>query len=78
MAGTDLARAIASLRPGKAFVLSGDTLTGLTWLDAGSPPTEAEINAEATRLADLDAAMATDPDRLDILSRLRGASPAAI
>jgi hypothetical protein len=78
MTGTDLARAIASLQPGKAFVLSGDDLSGLVWLDAGSPPTEAEINAEVARLAALDSSWATDTDRLDIISKLKGASPTQI
>jgi hypothetical protein len=78
MTGSDIARAISSLRPGAPWVLRGDTLADLEWLDAGSPPTEAEISAEVARLAALDSAWATDVDRLDIISKLKGASPTQI
>jgi hypothetical protein len=59
-------------------VIHGDTLADLEWLDAGSPPTEAEISAEVARLAALDSSWATDVDRLDIVGRLKGASPTQI
>jgi hypothetical protein len=43
--------ALNSLRPGAAWTLNGDTLDGLTWLDAGQTrPTDSEILAEAARL----------------------------
>ena len=78
MTVSDLARAISSLRPGAPWVLRGDTLADLEWLDAGSPLTEAEISAEVARLAALDSAWATDTDRLDIIGKLKGASPTQI
>jgi hypothetical protein len=43
--------ALKSLRPGASWTLNGDTLDGLTWLDAEQTrPTDAEILAEAARL----------------------------
>ena len=43
-------KALQSLKPTSAFIWKGTDYSGLTWLDSGSPPTEAEINAEQTRL----------------------------
>jgi hypothetical protein len=78
MTGSDIGRAISSLRPGAPWVLRGDTLADLEWLDAGSPPTEAEISAEVARLAALDSSWATDVDRLDIIGKLKRKTPAEI
>ena len=39
-----------SLKPNKQFNWVGDEYSGLTWLDSGKAPTEAEIDAEVTRL----------------------------
>lgn len=50
------ARAIKSLRPGASWMVDGDTLDGLKWLDESTvQPTRAEIEAEVARLAVLDA-----------------------
>lgn len=78
MTGSDIGRALGSLRPGAQWALQGDNLAGLTWMDPSTPPTEAEIGAEVARLAALDSSWATDPDRLDIVSKLKGASPTQI
>jgi uncharacterized small protein (DUF1192 family) len=69
------AQAIASLRPGAEWVLRGDTLE---WLDnEQTQPTEAEIQAEITRLEadyaakqyqrDRAAAYPSIPDQLDVI-----------
>tara|TARA_R100000353_G_scaffold66970_1_gene52101 strand:- start:162 stop:458 length:297 start_codon:yes stop_codon:yes gene_type:complete len=42
--------ALKSLQPGKQFVWRGTDYSGLEWLDSGTPPTEAEIDAEVKRL----------------------------
>ena len=43
--------AIQSLAPGSEFVIRGDTLSGLEWLNPNIPqPTNQEIEAELTRL----------------------------
>ena len=46
--------ALQSLRPNKQFVWRGSEYSGLEWLDSGTAPTEAEINAEITRLTNLE------------------------
>ena len=46
--------ALQSLRPNKEFVWRGSEYSGLEWLDSGTAPTEAEINAEITRLTNLE------------------------
>jgi hypothetical protein len=47
----DIPQALQSLRPGAQWVLRGDSLAGLEWLDhAQTQPTETEINAEIARL----------------------------
>lgn len=47
-----IAEALLSLRPGARWTLNGETMAGLTWLDnEHSQPAEAEILAEAERLA---------------------------
>jgi hypothetical protein len=50
-------KAIISLRPNSHWVLRGDSYNGLEWLDQSqTKPTEAELNAEITRLqAEYDA-----------------------
>jgi hypothetical protein len=46
-------KALMSLRPGAAWALNGNTLGGLIWRDTvQSRPTDAEIEAEVTRLQD--------------------------
>jgi hypothetical protein len=43
--------ALQSLRPGAEWSLHGDNYAGLEWFDKSqSKPTEAEVNAEITRL----------------------------
>ena len=46
----DKTMALASLKPRKAWSWSGDDYSGFTWQDSGTAPTEAEIDAEVTRL----------------------------
>ena len=45
------AYAIQMLKPNSKWVVYGDTLT---WLDSGTAPTESEIDAELTRLANAE------------------------
>ena len=42
--------ALKSLKPSKQFVWRGTEYSGLEWLESDTPPTEAEIDAEVTRL----------------------------
>ena len=42
--------AIQSLKPNKEWSWIGTDYSGLQWLDSGTAPTEAEIDAEVTRL----------------------------
>ena len=42
--------AVQVLRPRKAWSWSGDDYSGFIWQDNGPAPTEAEIDAEVTRL----------------------------
>ena len=42
--------AIQSLKPDKQLSWIGTDYSGLQWLDSGTAPTEAEIDAEVTRL----------------------------
>ena len=42
--------AIQSLKPNKQWSWIGTDYSGLQWLDSGTAPTEAEIDAEVTRL----------------------------
>ena len=49
--GYDLPSALASLRPGSAWSLNGEEYSGLNWQDPNTvPPTEAECQAEMSRL----------------------------
>ena len=63
------AAAISSLVPGAEFVLRGDTIE---WLSAGSPPSEAQIAAEITRLENLEVAREAERAAIkaDILANL--------
>tara|TARA_R100000406_G_scaffold40671_1_gene27129 strand:- start:45 stop:410 length:366 start_codon:yes stop_codon:yes gene_type:complete len=42
--------ALATLKPNKQWTWIGTDYSGLKWLDSGTAPTEAEIDAEVTRL----------------------------
>ena len=42
--------ALKTLRPNEQYVWMGHGYSGLTWLESSTPPTEAEINTELTRL----------------------------
>ena len=42
--------ALKSLKPSKQFVWRGTEYSGLEWLESDTPPTEAEIDAEVTRI----------------------------
>tara|TARA_Y100000361_G_scaffold1988_1_gene1677 strand:+ start:1569 stop:1934 length:366 start_codon:yes stop_codon:yes gene_type:complete len=42
--------ALSSLKPNKQWTWSGTDYSGLTWLESDTAPTEAEIDAEVTRL----------------------------
>ena len=46
--------ALKSLKPGAQWAWNGDEYSGLTWLDSGTPPSESEIDAEVTRLNNLE------------------------
>ena len=48
------ANALISLKPGAQWSWNGDEYSGLTWLDSGTPPSESEIDAEVTRLKNLE------------------------
>ena len=57
-------RALASLKPGAEFVWTGKDWSGLNWIDSKqAKPTEAEVNAEVTRLTDLETANKYPEDR---------------
>jgi len=61
------AQAVASLRPGAGFVMRGDEISGIEWITENVEPiTQAQLDAEVTRLesaaaakAEADAAAAT-------------------
>lgn len=70
---TDYIPAIKSLRPGASWSHNGDTLAptpehpewGLIWFDQAQPrPTDAEIEAEAARLAGLPPPQPTPAQKL--------------
>ena len=46
--------ALMSLKPSAEFSWIGTDYSGLTWFDSGSAPTESEIDAEVTRLNNLE------------------------
>ena len=46
--------ALISLKPNTQWAWNGDEYSGLTWLDSGTPPSESEIDAEVTRLNNLE------------------------
>ena len=47
--------ALRSLKPDKEWTWTGTEYSGLDWLDSSTKPTEAELDAEVTRLqADYD------------------------
>ena len=48
------AKALANLKPNKQFTWSGEEYSGLTWLESETKPTEAEIDAELTRLTNAE------------------------
>lgn len=52
----NLAKALISLRPSKEFTFSNDDLATVQWVDADvTTPTQAEVDAELARLAQVDA-----------------------
>jgi len=60
----DLPAALISLRPGSSWSLDGDDYSGLNWQDPNNPPpTEAECNAEMSRLRALYDARQYQRDR---------------
>ena len=50
----DKALAVASLRPYKAWSWAGEDYSNFIWQDSGTAPTEAEIDAEVTRLTNAE------------------------
>tara|TARA_A100001391_G_scaffold142934_1_gene100736 strand:- start:60 stop:419 length:360 start_codon:yes stop_codon:yes gene_type:complete len=46
--------ALASLKPDKNWTWRGTDYSGLSWKDDGTAPTEAEIDAEVTRLTNAE------------------------
>lgn len=81
-----IAQALESLRPGARWTLIGDAYAGINWLDAvQTKPTEAQVNVEITNLQTEASAEAsrvnsirTDSGRIDLLNRLKTATPAQI
>ena len=56
--------ALASLKPGAEFVWTGTAWSGLNWKDTKqTKPTEAEVDAEVTRLTNLETANKYREDR---------------
>jgi len=47
-------RGLASLKPNTDWTWSGMEYSGLDWLDSSTKPTESEIDAEVTRLNNLE------------------------
>ena len=52
----EIADALQSLKPNKQWVMRNSEYSGLEWLDSSTAPTESEINAEVTRLTNLEPA----------------------
>ena len=50
----DKTMALASLKPYTKWSWSGEDYSGFTWQDSGTAPTEAEIDAEVTRLTNAE------------------------
>ena len=50
----DKTMAVASLKPYTKWSWSGEDYSGFTWQDNGTAPTEAEIDAEVTRLTNAE------------------------
>ena len=50
----DKTMAVASLKPYTKWSWSGEDYSGFTWQDSGTAPTEAEIDAEVTRLTNAE------------------------
>lgn len=81
-----LLAAIKSLRPNASWSMNGTNYAALVWSDAvQTKPTEAEVNAEITRLANVAASEASraaaikaDAGRADLINRLKTATPAQI
>ena len=46
--------ALKSLKPNTQWAWIGDEYSGLKWLDSGTAPSESEINAEVTRLNNVE------------------------
>ena len=74
----DLAQALLNLRPGAQWVMEGDSMSGISWLDADQTlPSDQEISEEIARLhaqqqlsqyrRDRAAAYPTIQDQLDML-----------
>ena len=60
--------ALKSLKPGAQWAWNGDEYSGLTWLDSGTPPSESEIDAEVTRLNNLEPMRLLREERFRLLS----------
>jgi len=64
------AEAVMSLRPGAEWTMSGDDVEGIVWHTPGvTPLTQAEVNAEVTRLE--AAVEATEAERVAALESAR-------
>ena len=50
----DKTMALASLKPYTKWSWSGEDYSGFTWQDSGTAPTEAEIDAEVTKLTNAE------------------------
>jgi hypothetical protein len=66
----DTAQAVMSLRPGVEWTMNGDDVEGITWHTPGvAPLTQAEVDAEVTRLE--RAAVDAEAERVAALESAR-------
>ena len=71
----DTAQAVASLRPGVEWSMSGDDVEGITWHTEGAEPlTTAEVQAEIQRLeaAEIVKEAEAQQARLDAIEHAKG------
>jgi len=85
MSRDDIVAALQTLRPTSEWSMRGETLDSVEWMAAEPKPTQQEVDAEITRLAGVASAESSrvasiiaDPGRIDLLDRLRTATPAQI
>ena len=78
MTNQTIALALASLRPGAEYVLEGDTLAGITWLDGvQTQPADVDLEAEILVVEEQLAATAYEGER-DLAYAAQGLTPEAM